>query len=134
MNILKSNTLYLLPLLFILLVACEGSTESTWSVSNETSDFIEVKAKQRAVTDTIYELIEAGDASIITIISDDSGNGDPLIPYDIFSFFEVKNAGGEVMEKDYTDRSNWEIFIEQTKKNPDHWDMTYELIVRSQDF
>ncbi len=134
MNILKSNTLYfLLPILF-LLAACEGSTDSTWSVSNETSGPIEVKAKQRNVTDTIVELVEAGENSIITIISEDSGNGDPLIPYDIFSFFEVKNTEGEVMEKDYTDRANWEIFIEQTKKSPDHWEMTYELIVRNQDF
>jgi hypothetical protein len=120
--------------LLFLLTACEGSTDSTWSVTNESSGEITVKAVRQAVNDTIVEQIPKGDSSIIAIISDEKGNGDPLLPYDIFPFFEIRNEQGALMKKNYTDRTNWEIFIEQTKRRPSHWEQTYEMIVRDKDF
>jgi hypothetical protein len=123
-----------LPLLILLLVSCKGNTDREWGVDNASSTTIQVRAVLVLGTDTIYESIEKGEARIITITNESWANSDPQQAYDVFSAFLVTNANGDMLKKDFADNDNWEIYIEQTKHRPDHFEQTYVMVVKDEDF
>ncbi|RLD81540.1 MAG: hypothetical protein DRJ15_04085 [Bacteroidetes bacterium] len=122
-----------LPFIMLLLISCEGSTERVWSVKNSTSDLVKVRAELRINSDTVWENIEAGDSRIITITTEDWGNSDPQFVYDVFSGFLVTKIG-DTIHKNWADDDNWEIYFEQTKHKPDHYQQTYDFVVTDVDF
>lgn len=132
MNTKLINKLFL-PVVMLFLISCEGSAERVWSVKNSTSDLVKVRAGLRINSDTIWQNIEAGDSKIITITTEDWGNSDPQFAYDVFSSFLVTKIG-DTIEKDWADNDNWEIYIEQTKHKPDHYQQTYDFVVTAADF
>jgi hypothetical protein len=123
-----------LPLLIFLLVSCRGNTDGEWSVNNASSTTIQVKAVLVLGTDTIYESIETGETRIIVITNEPRANSDPQQAYEVFSGFLVTNANGDTLKKNFADNHSWEIYIEHTKHRPDHFYITYALIVKDEDF
>ena len=123
-----------LPLLIFLLVSCQGSTNREWRVHNTSSTTIQVRFVLVLSTDSIYESIETGEIRIIAITSEPKANSDPQQAYEVFSDFLVTNANGDTLKKNFINNDSWEIYIEHTKHRPDHFDMTYTLIVKDEDF
>ena len=123
-----------LPLLILFLVSCKGNTDREWSVENASSTTIQVRAVLVSSTDTIHESIEKGESRLITITHESWANSDPQQAYEVFSAFLVTNANGDMLKKDFTDNHSWEIYIEQTKHRPDHFEQTYVMVVKDEDF
>ena len=123
-----------LPLLILFLASCEGSTNREWKVSNESSTIIMVKAALTHESDTVYKIIASGKEKIITITSEDKGNSIPQEAYDVFTYFLITNADGESTDMQYADNDSWDIYIDKTKSNPPHFDMTYTMVVKDSDF
>ncbi|NQT77354.1 MAG: hypothetical protein HQ565_06545 [Bacteroidetes bacterium] len=134
MNTFKRLSHIAFLLLIFLLLSCQGSTNREWRVNNASSTTIQVRAVLVLGTDSIYESIETGETRIIIITSEPRANSDPQQAYEVFSSFLVTNANGDTIEKDFTNNDNWEIYIEHTKHRPDHFDLTYTLIVKDEDF
>jgi hypothetical protein len=123
-----------LPLLILFLASCEGSTSREWIVSNESSTTIKVEATLTHETDTVYKIIASGEKKIITITTEDKGNSLPQQAYDVFTYFLITNADGESTDMQYADNDSWDIYIEETKNNPPHFEMTYTMVVTDGDF
>lgn len=134
MTITKTIKSFLLLSVFLLLLSCEGYVSREWSVHNHSSSTIQVKAAIVNVTDTTYQVIEPGDARIITITTEDRSNSEPQMAYDVFTFLQIVNADTLTADIDWTDNDSWEIYIEQTKSKPDHFEQTYDLMVSNDDF
>ena len=133
---IKINKLFYLILpIVIFLVSCKGSTNREWRVDNQSSTTIEVNATLVINSDIIFDSIETGKTRILTITNEDWGNSDPQQAYDVFSDFMVTNVIGDTIKnKNFLDNDNWEIFFEQTKHDPDHYEQTYTLVVKDEDF
>lgn len=123
-----------LLLIVLFLVSCKGSTERVWSVENESSTLIKVRASLRINSDTVWENIPKGESKIITITTEDWGNSEFQLAYDVFKSFLVTRLGGDTSNIDWADNDSWEIFIEQTKHKPDHYQQSYDLVVTDADF
>ena len=132
-NIKKLFNIFV-PLLIFFLASCVGNTDREWSVENASSTTIKVMAVLVFGTDSIYEIIETEETRIITITSEPKANSEPQHAYDVFSEFLVTNANGDTLRKNLLDNDSWDIYIEQTKRQPDHFYMTYTLIVRDEYF
>ena len=123
----------IIPVMIILLASCQGNTDREWRVSNESSDTIHVQASLVFIADTIYDTVVPGDINIITITNEEKGNSLPQQAYDVFSFFMISGDEGDTIRKNFLDNDNWDIYIEQTKSNPQHFEQTYTMIVTDSD-
>ncbi len=124
---------FVLPLVIFFLASCEGNTNREWRVNNNSSTTIVVRAGIFS-SDTLYLSIEPQVEKIITITSEEKGNSEPQQAYDVFSHFLVTNADGETTDMDYVDNDNWDIYIEESKRSPPHFEHTYTLVVTNADF
>jgi len=123
----------IIPVVF-LLASCKGSVNREWSVENESSSTIELTAALLATSDTIFEVVEPGGSKILTITSEDWGNSDPQMAWEVFSYMYIVNIDSAEYKTNWTENKNWVIFFEQTKRSPDHFEQTYRLIVKDSDF
>ena len=121
-------------LLIIFLASCEGYTYREWKVSNESSTTIMVKAGLLFESDTVYHEIETGQEKIITITTEDKGDSEVQLAYDVFSSFLITNKDTLTTDMNFADNDSWDIWIEQTKSNPPHYEQIYTLIVTNADF
>jgi len=103
-------------------------------VSNESSTTIMVKAGLLFESDTVYHEIETGQEKIITITTEDKGDSEVQLAYDVFSSFLITNKDTLTTDMNFADNDSWDIWIEQTKSNPPHYEQIYTLIVTNADF
>lgn len=130
----KRNLLgYALPLIILLLASCEGQTNREWRVDNQSASSIYVESCLTGSTDTTVKVIEPEELKVITITSDEKAISLPQEAYEVFTHFQIANAT-DTIEKNFTKNENWDIFIEQTKSNPQHFEMTYTVEVKNSDF
>ncbi len=130
------KTIKHITLIFIvfLMASCVGSTDREWAVDNSSSTAIFLRVGLLASTDTIYKIILKGEKTVITITTDDFGNADPQQAFDVFSHLLIVNADGDTSNIEWVDNDSWDIYIEQTKRRPDHFHQTYDLVVTDADF
>jgi len=122
-----------LPLVILFIVSCEGSVYREWSVENSSSQQIHIEAVA-SNSDTIFEGLTPGEKMILAVTTEDRGNPDPEMAYDVFSYLKITNDSGRIYQLDWTENENWDIYIDQTSINPDKFDQTYNLIVEDGDF
>lgn len=120
--------------LVVFLASCKGSVDREWSLENASSSRIEVTAALISTSDTIFEVFEPGDWKILTLTSEDWGNSEPQMAWEVFSYMYIINADSSEYKTNWTQNKNWDIFFEQTKRRPDHFEQTYRLIVKDADF
>ena len=125
---------YFLPLLILFMASCEGQVEREWRVDNQASSTLNVKAVETGSNDTIFKRVEPEENKIIVITSEDKGNSLPQQSYDVFSYVLITREEGDTLDLEYLDNDSWDIYIEKTKSNPDHFMQTYTLIVKDSDF
>lgn len=123
----------IIPVMIIFLASCQGNTDREWRVSNESSDTVHVQASLVFIADTIYDTVVPGDINIITITNEEKGNSLPQQAYDVFSYFMISSDEGDPIRKNFLDNDNWDIYIDQTKSNPQHFEQTYTMIVTDKD-
>jgi hypothetical protein len=46
----------------------------------------------------------------------------------------ITREEGDTLDIEFLDNDSWDIYIEKTKSNPDHFIQTYTLIVKDSDF
>ena len=123
-----------LPLSILFLISCKGDVYREWSVENSASQQIHIKASMLSNSDTIYESLAQDEKVLLAITTEDRGNPDPQMAYDVFSYLNITNDSGQVYQVDWTDNDSWDIYIEETSINPDKFNQTYNLIVKDADF
>lgn len=122
-----------LPIIIIFLASCEGNTTRDWRVDNQSSTTIYVESCLTGTVDTTVRVIDPEVMKTITITSEDKGNSIPQEAYEVFTHFLIFNAS-DTIEKNFTKNENWDIYIEHTKSNPDHFEMIYTVEVKNSDF
>lgn len=120
--------------LVVFLASCKGSVEREWSLENASSSTVEVTAALVATSDTIFEVFEPGEWKILTITTEDWGNSEPQMAWEVFSYMYIVNTDSSEYKNNWTENRNWDIYIEQTKRRPDHFEQTYRMIVKDADF
>ena len=124
----------LLPLIILFMFSCKGDVYREWSVENSSSQNIHVKASLLSDGDTISKSLEQGEKTLLAITTEDRGNPDPQMAYDVFSYLKITNDSGQLYQIDWSDNDSWDIYIEETSINPDKFNQTYNLIVVDADF
>lgn len=124
----------ILPVIVLFLVSCKGDVYREWSVENNSSQQIHVKASLVSSSDTIYQSLARGEKTLLTVTTEDRGNPDPQMAYEVFSDITITNDSGQVSHIDWPDNDTWDIYIEETSINPDKFFQTYNLIVTDTDF
>lgn len=125
----------LLPLLILpFLVACEGNTDFTWSVNNQSAGTITISGLNSIYADTLNLDIQAGQQEVIGVFSQLGGNSTPQIPSGAFSTLVITNSVGDTTTKNYEIQANWEVLIEQTRKIPSNYEHNYTFTVNDSDF
>jgi len=120
--------------LVVLLASCKGSVNREWSLENASSSTIEVTAALVSTSDTLYEVFEPGEWRVLTITSEEWGNSEPQMAWEVFSYIYIINTDSSEYKTNWTENRNWSRFFEQTKHRPDHFEQTYRLIVTDEDF
>lgn len=133
---MKMNRLLLLalPLLALLFTACEGNTDRTWKVQNDSSMNITFVAVELATTTSISESIAPGTTFTITTASQRGGSDYVQTPTETFDAMLVLAANGDLLNRDVSLASSWENSVEQTKKVPSNWEHEYVLVLNDTDF
>ena len=118
------------------LVGCDGNTDYTWQLTNDSSSDIV------AYTSTGFDLsappdsvvILQGSNEVVGVFSKLGGSGTEMLPENAFSALIVVNASGDTMQSSYVDPGSWMSEIEQIKKVPSQYEHTYTFVVNDNDF
>lgn len=117
----------------IALTSCEGNTDRSRQIENNTSGLITVFANGSNVSN--YDnTISAGETETLFISNQLGGSDYVETPATGISSLIIINAAGDTCLKDYLPKDNWEISVEQTKKTPSNWQHNYTFIVNDSDF
>lgn len=116
------------------LVGCEGNTDYTWRVTNDSSTEIYVWASPGLVAALDSIPVSTGVTETIHVFSQLGGNKTEQLPEQAFSSIVIVNANGDTMQSSYIDPGSWISEIEEIKKVPSQYEHTYTFVVNDNDF
>jgi len=131
---MKGITLYIgLISLAIALSSCEGNTDRTRQLRNNTSGLIQVVANGMYLSG--YNApISTGQTGHLFVSSQRGGSSYVENPSVGITEMIITNASGDTCIKDFTLQNNWEISLEETHKFPSNWQHEYTFSVNENDF
>lgn len=117
-----------------LFVGCEGNTDYTWQVTNNSSSDIQVWAESgfSLVEDSV--VISTNSTEMIGFFNQLGGNKTEQLPENAFNSLVVVNAAGDTMQSSYIDPGSWISEIEQIKRVPSQYEHVYTFVVNDGDF
>ena len=118
----------------IILSACEGNTDYTWKVANNSSTSITAYSMGILDTTANVEQIAPGSSATVLLGGQMGGNSSAQEPETYLSSLIIVNSDGDTAQKDFANLSNWEANIDQVKKTPSFYEHTYTFGVADTDF
>jgi len=117
-----------------LLTACEGNTDYTWKVTNNSSSSITAYSFGILDTTANVKQIASGNTETVLLGGQMGGNSTAQQPETYLSSLVIVNAEGDTAQKDFTNLENWESSIDQVKKTPSQYEHEYVFQVSDLDF
>jgi hypothetical protein len=117
-----------------LLTACEGNTDYTWKVANNSSTSITAYSMGILDTTANVKQIASSSTEIILLGGQMGGNSTAQEPETYLSSLIIINTNGDTAQKDFTDLSNWETSIDHVKKTPSFYEHEYTFSISDTDF
>jgi hypothetical protein len=118
----------------LFLASCEGNTDYTWRVTNDSSTSITAYTQGIIDTAPSVQQIDSGSTETIYIGGQMGGNPNEQLPETYLNSLIIVNANGDTMQSGYMDPGKWISEIEQVKKTPSHYEHTYTFVVEDSDF
>ena len=117
-----------------LFVGCEGNTDYTWQVTNNSSSDIQVWAESgfSLVEDSV--VISTNSTEMIGFFNQLGENKTEQLPENAFNSLVVVNAAGDTMQSSYIDPGSWISEIEQIKRVPSQYEHVYTFVVNDGGF
>ena len=116
------------------LIACEGNTDYSWVVKNDSSQIITLHGTGLFYGDTITETIVANTEVEVAVFSQLGGNSTIQDPDSYFGEALITNANGDTATKHFLIQSNWTSDIEERSKIPSDYQHRYEFALTDADF
>jgi len=124
---------YLLPLIALILVSCNGGSDTSREIENKTEKNIKLLLFNNGIQrgDTLF--LDPGERQQISLRSDDDTSGDePDCAYGINSAEWFIEGGGDMTKLIQQDR-NWDVETEKVKNVPIRYEHTCVFTIRSAD-
>jgi len=114
-------------------ISCEGNTDRSRLLKNESSQAIHVIANGISLPD-YDKLISVGQTETLFITNQRGGSDYVEEPPIGITTFVIVNSLGDTCTKDFKIKSNWDLHIEEKTKIPSNWQHEYSFIVDDSDF
>ena len=119
--------------LVIGLSSCEGNTDRTRQVRNNTSGLIQVKVSGIDVLD--YNTpVYVGQTGVFSIQSQRGGSSFVVDPSMGIAEMTITNESGDTCTKEFTIQENWDIYVKERRRIPSDWQHEYTFTVNEDDF
>ncbi|MGB0918744.1 MAG: hypothetical protein ACPGU4_14210 [Flavobacteriales bacterium] len=129
-TLIKLLSLSALPFL----IACEGNTDYSWVVKNDSSQTISINGTGLVMPDTINTEISPNSELEVGTFSQRGGNSSVQDPDNYFGNVFITNADGDTATKNFLVQSNWTSDIEQRSKVPSDYQHHYRFSITDSDF
>lgn len=117
----------------LLLISCEGNTDRTREIRNNTSRTINVFTAGTYIS-VFNQSVSKNKTETLFITSQRGGSYYLESPAMGMTSMLITNATGDTCTKDYKLDNNWEIQVEERSKIPSDWQHKYTFVVDDSDF
>ena len=123
----------LLLMIFTLLISCEGNTDYSFNVQNDSNQSIIVKSVIW-FEDTVTNNINSGETLEIAFTSKLGGSEDEGEISGHIQYLDIKSTTGEKCKKELRLHSNWNVETDHLGRVPANYKHTYTIAINNTDF
>ena len=118
----------------LLFISCEGNTSIKFSLLNNTSGALTVYHSDNNTDGLDTSIVTMGNSYMLYEMDLLGGQSQSFLPTEFIDTLIVVNANMDTMQKDFTQKPNWQNQIDELKKFPASWGHEYTLEIRDADF
>ena len=128
------HLLIALPIIALLLTACEGNINHQWHIENNGNQAIAITADRVWEGDVFTTTIGPATSATISIVYTRGGSSTPQPPSFAFNSLLVIDNNGDTLLRNTLDLNSWTTETEQTGRAPSSYTHNHILVVLESDF